>query len=103
MQSEQSRLPAAQSPSARSRKTREQWIEIVEQYLWSLWAQLEFSQLNDLSLTTFKNWKHRLSMETEAGFVAIEPVELSLMTVPEYALHIRLTLGDGIALDVTKS
>ena len=91
----------------RIRRTREEWIAILDQYRQSNCSQSEFCRDHNLSLTTFNKWVHRLKTESasasESAFVAVttdEPVDAQPQSIK---LHVRLTFGNGAVLDIHQS
>ena len=99
----QLRQHTSPQPSRRLRRTREQWIEIVQQYRQSDYTQTEFCRHNGISLATFNKWIHRLRTETESGFVAITPTESHAGDVQAGGFQVRLTLGNGVVLEICQS
>ena len=92
--------------ATRIRRTREQWIEILDQYRQSNCSQSAFCRDHNLSLTTFNKWVHRLKTESsvpEPAFVAVttdQPVDVQPQSIK---LQVRLTLGNGAVLELHQS
>lgn len=107
MQSDQSETqpqqPKRPRPSRRLRRSREQCIEIVQRYRDSDCTQAEFCRQNGISLATFNKWMHRLSTETESGFVVVSPNEPPVADVQSGRFQVRLTLGNGVVLELSQS
>jgi transposase-like protein len=107
MQSDQSETqrqqPTRRQPSRRLRRSREQWIEIVQQYRQSNCTQAEFCRRNGISLATFNKWIHRLRTETESGFVEVTPNESPVADIKKDGFLVRLTLGNGVVLELNRS
>ena len=108
MHTDQTQSAAQSSPAAtRIRRTREEWVAILDQYHQSNCSQSEFCRDHNLSLTTFNKWVHRLKTESasvpEPAFVAVttdQPVDVAPQSIK---LHVRLTLGNGAVLDLHQS
>lgn len=104
MQSDPSETqPTRRQPSRRLRRSREQWIEIVQQYRQSNCTQAEFCRQNGISLATFNKWIHRIRTETESGFVEVTPNESPVADIQKGGFQVRLTLGNGVVLELSQS
>ena len=100
---------ASQSvPTAtRIRRTREEWITILDQYRQSNGTQSAFCREHNLSLTTFNKWVHRLKTESasvsEPAFVAVTTDQTVDAQPQSSKLHVCLTLGNGAVLELHQS
>lgn len=101
--------PATQSTSAvtRIRRSREEWIAILDQYHQSNCSQSEFCREHNLSLTTFNKWVHRLKAESESvaepAFVAVTTDQVVDAQRQSGKLRVRLSLGNGAVLELHQS
>jgi len=84
----------------RSRRSREEWIEIQTHYRQSNQSQSEYCRQHQLSLATFSKWRRRLNEEPSADFVAIPPEANEVSS--SGCFNIRLNLGDGLVLELSK-
>ena len=103
MQLQQQISQSPRTQSTRVRRSREEWIRIMEEYRQSNCTQAAFCRENELSLATFNKWAHRLKCELSSGFVAVTPQETTARVEEAATFHIRLTLGDGVVLELSKS
>ncbi len=100
---------ATQSTPAvtRIRRSREEWIAILEQYHQSGSSQSAFCREHDLSLTTFNKWVHRLEAKlatvSEPAFVAVTADQTVDAQPQSSKLHVRLTLSNGAVLELQQS
>ena len=84
----------------RSRRSREEWIEIQTHYRQSNQSQSEYCREHQLSLATFSKWRRRLNEEPSADFVALTPEVNEAPSCGRF--NIRLDLGDGLVLELSK-
>lgn len=83
------------------RRTREQWQSLINEQQQSGFTQAQFCQQNKLAVSSFCNWKRRLSENTEDKQRVEDRTWLSL---PEQLFsssgnwNIELDLGGGICL-----
>ena len=79
----------------RIRRSRHEWQQLINEQAGSDMTQAVFCQVRSLSLTSFRNWKRRLTAEAPAA----PWVELgTLSEAGGSGWDIELTLGDGICL-----
>ena len=108
MHTNQAQSAAQSSPAVtRIRRTREEWIAILDQYRQSNCSQSEFCRDHNLSLTTFNKWVHRLKAKSasvpDPAFVAVT-TDHSVDAEPQSSkLHVRLMLGNGAVLELRQS
>ena len=108
MHTNQTQSAAQTSPEiTRVRRTREEWISILNHYRQSNSSQSAFCREHNLSLTTFNKWMHRLKTESasvsEPDFVAVTTEQTADAPPQSGKLHVRLTLGDGAVLELHQS
>jgi hypothetical protein len=87
------------------RRSREQWQRLIDEQQKSDLTQREFCQQNDLAVSSFCNWKRRLS-KTEASHQSAE--DGSWLSLPEKLFsssshwRIELDLGGGLCLRLSQ-
>ena len=64
------------------RRNREQWQSLINEQQQSGLTQAQFCQQNKLAVSSFYNWKRRLSESTEYK----QPAEDSWLSLPEQLL-----------------
>jgi len=84
----------------RTRRSREEWIEIQTHYRQSNQSQSEYCRQHQLSLATFSKWRRRLNEESSADFVAVVPETNEVTSTGSF--NVRLELGDGLVLELSK-
>lgn len=83
------------------RRSRDQWKSLIEEQRQSKLTQAQFCQQNNLAVSSFSNWKRRLSQKEATHQSEQDNTWLSL---PEQLFsssnnwHIELDLGGGICL-----
>lgn len=83
------------------RRSRKQWQSLIDEQQRSRLTQVVFCQQNKLAVSSFCNWKRRLSENTEDKQPAEGNTWLSLpeqLFSPSGNWKIELDLGDGICL-----
>jgi putative transposase len=88
------------------RRTREQWQALINEQQQSVFTQAQFCQQNKLAVSSFCNWKRRLSKSTEHKQPAEDSTWLSLpeqLFSPSGNWRIELDLGGGICLRLNQS
>ena len=108
MHTNQTQSTAQTSPAVtRIRRTREEWISILDHFRQSNCSQSTFCREHDLRLTTFNKWMHRLKTESasvsEPDFVAVTTDQAVDAPLQSSALHVRLTLSNGAVLELHQS
>jgi len=96
MNEQSSRTPAGNH----TRRSRKEWIEIQAHYRQSNQSQSEYCRQHQLSLATFSKWRRRLNEEASTDFVAIIPESNETPCAGRF--NIRLDLGDGLVLELSK-
>ena len=108
MHTNQTQSATQSTPAARRiRRTLEEWITILDQYLQSNCSQSEFCREHNICLTTFNKWMHRLKTEPASistpAFVPVTTRQ-TVDAEPQLGkLHLRLTLGNGAILELHQS
>jgi hypothetical protein len=88
----------------RIRRSPEQWQELIDEQARSGLSQADFCEREQLALSTFTNWKRRLSGRigsTGSDEQASAPspwIELGAVAGSTPGWDIELDLGDGICL-----
>ncbi len=96
-------MPSKTHPSVR--RSREQWQRLIDEQLSSKLTQRDFCQHNNIAVSSFCNWKRRLSQE-EAANPSTE--DTSWLSLPEQLFsspgnwRIELDLGGGLCLRLTQ-
>lgn len=92
------------SSTHRIRRSAKQWQELIEEQARSGLSQAAFCKQEQLALSTFANWKRRLSGKArvaacdEPESAASPWIDLGAVTGSEPGWDIELDLGDGICL-----
>jgi len=92
-------MPSNTRPSVR--RSREQWQRLIDEQHNGELTQREFCQQNNLALSSFYNWKRRLSENIDRTQPAEDSTWLSLpeqLFSPSGGWKIELDLGGGICL-----
>jgi hypothetical protein len=87
--------------SRHPRRTRAQWQDLIQQQTISSLSQPEFCQQNDIALSTFQNWKRKLSTDqaevtSNQDWLAL-PLEIADSSAAS-SWDIELDLGQGVCL-----
>jgi hypothetical protein len=96
-------MPSNTRPSVR--RSHEQWQRLIDEQHNGELTQREFCQQNSIAVSSFCNWKRRLSQEEAANPSAEDTNWLSL---PEQLFsspgnwRIELDLGGGLCLRLTQ-
>ncbi len=96
-------MPSNTRPSVR--RSREQWQRLIDEQHNGGLTQREFCQQNSIAVSSFCNWKRRLSQEESANPSTEDTNWLSL---PEQLFsspgnwRIELDLGSGLCLRLTQ-
>ena len=102
-------------PPVRIRRSAEQWQSLLEQYERSGLSQAAFCQQEGLAIATFSKWLARSrhselnptkpAASTPAPFVEVQrsPAEQAPLAPPDSPVMIRLDLGAGIVLEVSRA
>jgi hypothetical protein len=83
------------------RRSREQWQRLIDEQHNSKLTQRDFCQQNNLAVSSFCNWKRRLSQGNERSQATQDNTWLSLpeqLFSPSGNWRIELDLGGGICL-----
>ena len=89
------------NPRPSVRRSRKQWESLIDEQQQSGLTQVQFCLKNNLALSSFCNWKHRLSENVEHKLPAEDSNWLSLpeqLFSPSGNWKIELDLGGGICL-----
>lgn len=95
-------MPSSTRPSIH--RSREQWQRLIDEQRSSELTQRHFCQKNKLAVSSFCNWKRRLSKEEAANPSTEDPHWLSLpeqLFSPSGKWRIELDLGNGLCLRLT--
>ena len=96
-------MPSNTRPSVR--RSREQWQSLINEQKGSKLTQADFCQQNSIAVSSFCNWKRRLSQE---GSVTPSAEDSTWLSLPEQLFssaggwRIELDLGDGLCLRLTQ-
>ena len=86
-------------PTARKRRTREEWQQLIEAQSSSAMTQTAFCAANGVSLASFHNWKRKLAMESDQPAPPEPWIDLGTLNRPEgTGWDIELDLGQGVYL-----
>ena len=93
-----------------TRRSKNQWQQLIEAQLSSGLSQKAFCQQEGLSAGTFSNWKRKLKDEglfiplTDTGGSSSDPwIELPSSAPVNGPWHIELDLGNGVCLRLSQS
>lgn len=96
------------SQSTYTRRSRSDWIEIIQTWQNSSLTQREFCSQNSIALSSFYKWRQKLSAGSEDtatsqtdGFVNVFSSSPAHRDVPESDWQIELDLG-GISLRLSR-
>jgi len=93
-------------PKKRTRRTREQWLAIIQAWKQTDQSAAQFCAVQDLSYTVFCRWRRRLSRVDEQKHLPepqfIDLTAPTLHPLPGKSWHIVLNLGDGVSLELTR-
>jgi len=96
-------MPSNTRPSVR--RSREQWQCLIDKQHNSELTQRDFCQQNKLAVSSFCNWKRRLSQKEAAKPSTEDPHWLSLpeqLFSPSGNWRIELDFGGGLCLRLTQ-
>lgn len=97
-----------QGSTRRVRRSREQWQQIVADYESQNLTQKAFCAKHNLGSVSFNKWYHRLKSSQADGFVVLPAVNtekaenVSVEAQPAKHFEVRLELGDGLVLHVSR-
>ena len=88
-----------------TRRSQQQWQQLIEAQQSSELSQKAYCQQEGLSIGSFSNWKHKLKEEDSP---VVLPEESSWLELPaamsaDKAWHIELDLGNGICLRLSQT
>ena len=92
-----------------TRRSKEQWQQLIETQQASGQSQKVFCQQEELSMSTFSYWKKKLRHEevsTHSAFEVSSPhawVELPTEPPVVNSWHIELDLGNGVCLRLNQT
>lgn len=92
------------SKTTRTRRTADQWRKLIAEQADSGLSQAAFCKHEQLALSTFANWKRRLSGKTRTTACdqpqpsAFPWIDLGAVTGSAPGWEIELDLGDGMSL-----
>ena len=83
------------SPS-RVRRDAKQWSEILRRFESSGLDRSEFCRREDVAVSSFQRWRHRLGSIAAAEFVELVPT--SSPSVPSSSWSLEVSLPNGVCL-----
>ena len=83
------------SPS-RVRRDAKQWSEILRRFESSGLDRSEFCRREDVAVSSFQRWRHRLGSIAAAEFVELVPT--SSPSVPSSSWSLKVSLPNGVCL-----
>ena len=83
------------SPS-RVRRDAQQWSEILRRFESSGLDRSEFCRREDVAVSSFQRWRHRLGSVAAAEFVELVPT--SSPSVPSSSWSLEVSLPNGVCL-----
>ena len=83
------------SPS-RVRRDAKQWSEILRRFESSGLDRSEFCRREDVAVSSFQRWRHRLGSVAAAEFVELVPT--SSPSVPSSSWSLEVSLPNGVCL-----
>ena len=83
------------SPS-RVRRDGKQWSEILRRFESSGLDRSEFCRREDVAVSSFQRWRHRLGSVAAAEFVELVPT--SSPSVPSSSWSLEVSLPNGVCL-----
>ena len=84
------------SRSNRTRRTKAQWTEVLQRFQSSGQDSREFCRREDLALSSFQRWRHRLGSIAAPEFV--ELVSTSSPSIPSSTWSLDVSLPNGVSL-----
>ena len=84
------------SRSNRTRRTKAQWAEILRQFESSCLGSQEFCRREDLALSSFQRWRHRMGSIATPEFVELVPT--SSPSIPSSNWSLDVSLPKGVSL-----
>ena len=91
----------SQVSQIKTRRSRDQWSQLMADYEASSLTQREFCEHRQLAYSTFCYWRKRLSADTGSMRLSEPLVELPVLPMHEPAhWRLELELGQGVVLRV---
>ncbi len=88
------------------RRSPDQWQQIIDEHALSGLSQERFCKDKDLSFSTFQSWRKKLGTpsSSQSGFVEIPRASTSEQRTLalDQGLHVRLELGAGVVLEISR-